>query len=233
MTVAEVIHKARQDGRTLLTEVESKELLSESGIPVMDTQLARTRTEATKVAQEMGLPVVLKIVSPEVTHKSDVGGVKVGLDSLRQVRGAFDSIVTSTKEAVPSATIEGVSVQKMADPGVEIIIGANKDPQFGHVIMFGLGGVLVEMLRDVSLRLVPLTPRDAREMVREIKSLPLLQGYRQYPACSLESIEKALLDLSSFLEKHEEVRELDLNPIFCYSDGLVAVDARVVLEEEE
>ena len=232
MTVAEVIHKARQDGRTLLTEVESKELLSESGIPVMDTQLARTRTEATKVAQEMGLPVVLKIVSPEVTHKSDVGGVKVGLDSLRQVRGAFDSIVTSTKEAVPSATIEGVSVQKMADPGVEIIIGANKDPQFGHVIMFGLGGVLVEMLRDVSLRLVPLTPRDAREMVREIKSLPLLQGYRQYPACSLESIEKALLDLSSFLEKHEEVRELDLNPIFCYSDGLVAVDARVVLEEE-
>ncbi len=232
MTVAEVIHKARQDGRTLLTEVESKELLSESGIPVMDTQLARTRTEATKVAQEMGLPVVLKIVSPEVTHKSDVGGVKVGLDSLRQVRGAFDSIVTSTKEAVPSATIEGVSVQKMADPGVEIIIGANKDPQFGHVIMFGLGGVLVEMLKDVSLRLVPLTPRDAREMVREIKSLPLLQGYRQYPACSLESIEKALLDLSSFLEKHEEVRELDLNPIFCYSDGLVAVDARVVLEEE-
>lgn len=232
MTVAEVIQKARQDGRTLLTEVESKELLSESGIPVMDTQLARTRTEATRLAQEMGLPVVLKIVSPEVTHKSDVGGVKVGLDSLRQVRGAFDSIVSSTQEAVPSATIEGVSVQKMADPGVEIIIGANKDPQFGHVIMFGLGGVLVEMLRDVSLRLVPLTPRDAREMVREIKSLPLLQGYRQYPACSLESIEKALLDLSSFLEKHEEVRELDLNPIFCYADGLVAVDARVVLEEE-
>ncbi len=232
MTVAEVIQKARQDGRTLLTEVESKELLSESGIPVMDTQLARTRTEATRLAQEMGLPVVLKIVSPEVTHKSDVGGVKVGLDSLRQVRGAFDSIVSSTQEAVPSATIEGVSVQKMADPGVEIIIGANKDPQFGHVIMFGLGGVLVEMLRDVSLRLVPLTPRDAREMVREIKSLPLLQGYRQYPACSLESIEKALLDLSSFLEKHEEVRELDLNPIFCYANGLVAVDARVVLEEE-
>ena len=232
MTVAEVIDKARQDGRTLLTEVESKELLRESGIPVMDTQLARTRTEATKVAQQMGLPVVLKIVSPEVTHKSDVGGVKVGLDSLRQVRGAFDSIVASTREAVPSATIEGVSVQKMADPGVEIIIGANKDPQFGHVIMFGLGGVLVEMLRDVSLRLVPLTPRDAREMVREIKSLPLLQGYRQYPACSLESIEKALLDLSGFLEKHEEVRELDLNPIFCYSDGLVAVDARVVVEEE-
>lgn len=232
MTAAEVIQKARKDGRTLLTEVESKELLRESGIPVMDTVLARTRTEATRQAQEMGLPVVLKIVSPEVTHKSDVGGVKVGLDSLRQVRGAFDSIVSSTQEAVPSATIEGVSVQKMADPGVEIIIGANKDPQFGHVIMFGLGGVLVEMLRDVSLRLVPLTPRDAREMVREIKSLPLLQGYRQYPACSLESIEKALLDLSSFLEKHEEVRELDLNPIFCYADGLVAVDARVVLEEE-
>ena len=232
MTLADVLQKARQDGRTLLTEVESKELLRESGIPVMDTLLARSRAEATRLAQQMGLPVALKVVSPEVTHKSDVGGVKVGLDSLRQVRVAFDSIMSSTKEAAPSANIIGVSVQKMAAPGVEIIIGASKDPQFGHVIMFGLGGVLVEMLKDVSLRLVPLTPRDAREMVREIKSLPLLQGYRNYPACSLESIEKALLDLSAFLEKHEEVRELDMNPIFCYPDGLIAVDARVVLEEE-
>ena len=232
MTVADVINKARQDGRTLLTEVESKELLGESGIPVMDTQLASTKAEATDLAQKIGLPVVLKIVSPEVTHKSDVGGVKVGLDSASEVESAYDSILASTKEAAPSANILGVSVQKMADPGVEIIIGANKDPQFGHVILFGLGGVLVEILKDVSLRLVPLTPRDAREMVREIKSLPLLQGYRNYPACSLESIEQALLNLSSFLEQHEEVRELDLNPVFCYADGLVAVDARVVLEDE-
>ena len=233
MTVADVIQKARQDGRNLLTEVESKELLSESGIPVMDTQLASTKAEATDLAQKIGLPVVLKIVSPEVTHKSDVGGVKVNLGTAGEVEAAFDSILASTKEAVPSANILGVSVQKMADPGVEIIIGANKDPQFGHVILFGLGGVLVEILQDVALRLVPLTPRDAREMVREIKSLPLLQGYRNYPACSLESIEQALLSLSKFLEQHEEVRELDLNPVFCYSDGLVAVDARVVLEDEE
>ena len=172
-------------------------MLRESGIPVTDTLLARTRAEATKLAQQMGLPVVLKVVSPEVTHKSDVGGVKVGLDSLRQVRSAFDSIVSSTQEAVPSASILGVSVQKMADPGVEIIIGASKDPQFGHVIMFGLGGVLVEILKDVSLRLVPLTPRDApRDGARDQEpspspGIPPVPGLQpgEYRRGSSESVE--------------------------------------------
>lgn len=231
MTTADVLQKARLNGRTLLTEVESKELIQESGIPVVETRLARSKAEAVRIAQEMGLPVVLKIVSPDVVHKSDVGGVKTGLGSLSQVRAAYDSVLSSTRTAVPSASILGVSVQRMAQPGVEVIIGATKDPQFGHVIMFGLGGVLVEVLRDVSLRLVPLTARDARLMIREIKSLPLLQGYRQYPPCDLESLEEAILNLSHFLEKHPEVKELDLNPIISYPQGLVAVDARVVLEE--
>ena len=231
MTSTDVLQKARLDGRTLLTEVESKELIQESGILVIETRLARSKAEAVRIAQEMGLPAVLKIVSPDVVHKSDVGGVMVGLESLSQVRTAYDSILSSTRAAVPSASILGVSVQKMARPGVEVIIGATKDPQFGHVVMFGLGGVLVEMLRDVSMRLVPLTARDARVMIREIKSLPLLQGYRQYPPCDLDSLEEAILNLSQFLEKHPEVKELDLNPVLCYPQGLVAVDARVVLEE--
>jgi acetyl-CoA synthetase (ADP-forming) len=124
-----------------------------------------------------------------------------------------------------------MSVQKMAEPGVEVIIGATKDPQFGHVIMFGLGGVLVELLKDVSMRLVPLTAKDARVMVREIKSLPLLQGYRQYPPCDLDRLEEAILNLSQFLEEHPDIKELDLNPVLCYPHGLVAVDARVVLDE--
>ena len=231
MAAIDVLERARQDGRLLLTEVESKELIQQSGIPVVETRLATSKAQAASIAKEMGLPVVLKVASLEITHKSDVGGVKIGLKSLRQVREAYDSIVASTRQAAPSASFLGVSVQRMAAPGVEVIIGASKDPQFGHVIMFGLGGVLVELLRDVSLRLVPLTPRDARLMIREIKSLPLLQGYRQYPACDLEKIEEAILDLSRFLEAHPEVKELDLNPIFCYPQGLVAVDARVVLEE--
>ena len=231
MTTTGIVEMARREGRTLLSEVESKQLLGEAGIPVVPTRLARSRAEAVRVAQEIGLPAVLKVVSPDVTHKSDVGGVKIGLETAGQVRAAYDSIMASTHAAVPSASIEGVSVQGMADPGVEVIVGATRDPQFGHVVMFGLGGVLVEMLRDVSMRLVPLEPRDARTMIREIKGLPLLQGYRQYPPCDLDSLEEAILVLSRFLEEHPEVRELDLNPVLCYPEGLVAVDARVVLEE--
>jgi acyl-CoA synthetase (NDP forming) len=231
VTTTDVLQKARLDGRTLLTEVESKELIRESGIPVVETRLARSKSEAARMAQEMGLPSVLKIISPDVVHKSDVGGVKVGLESVSQVKTAYDSILSSTRAAVPSASILGVSVQKMAQPGVEVIIGATKDPQFGQVILFGLGGVLVEILKDVSMRLVPLTGRDARMMIREIKSLPLLQGYRQYPPCDLDSLEKAILNLSQFLEKYPDIKELDLNPVLCYPEGLVAVDARVVLDE--
>lgn len=231
MSASSVLENARKNGRTLLTEVESKELIKGSGIPVSDTYLATSRAQATRIAQEIGLPVVLKIVSAEITHKSDIGGVKVGLESLKQVRDAYDSIIASAKQAAPNSSVLGVSVQRMEKPGVEVIIGASKDPQFGHVIMFGLGGVLVELLKDVSLRLVPLTPRDAKQMILEIKSLPMLQGFRNYPACDLDKLEQAILNLSAFLENHPEVKELDLNPLLCYPDGLIAVDARVVLEE--
>jgi acyl-CoA synthetase (NDP forming) len=231
MTTAGIVEAARRAGRTLLSEVESKQLLEEAGIPVVTTRLATSREEAVRIAEEIGLPAVLKVLSPDVTHKSDVGGVKVGLETADQVSSAYDSIMSSTRAAAPTASIEGVSVQSMADPGVEVIVGATRDPQFGHVVMFGLGGVLVEMLRDVSMRLVPVEQRDARAMIREIKGLPLLQGYRQYPPCDLDSLEEVILGLSRFLEEHPEVRELDLNPVLCYPKGLVAVDARVVLEE--
>ncbi len=231
MTTAGIVEAARRAGRTLLSEVESKLLLEEAGIPVVTTRLATSREEAVRIAEEIGLPGVLKVVSPDVTHKSDVGGVKVGLETADQVSSAYDSIMSSTRAAAPTASIEGVSVQSMAEPGVEVIVGATRDPQFGHVVMFGLGGVLVEMLRDVSMRLVPVEQRDARAMIREIKGLPLLQGYRQYPPCDLDSLEEVILGLSRFLEEHPEVRELDLNPVLCYPKGLVAVDARVVLEE--
>ncbi len=230
MSTTDIVEMALLQGRTILTEVESKEVLKESGINIVDTELATSRSEAVQVASQMGFPVVLKIVSSEIVHKSDQGGVKIGLSTVEKVESAYDSIINSTKVNVPEAVILGVSVQKMAESGVEVIIGSTKDSQFGHVVMFGLGGVMVEILRDVSLRLVPLTAKDAFEMVREIKSLPILQGYRQYPPSDLESIEDTILKLSKFLEKHPEIKELDLNPVICYSDGLVAVDARVILE---
>ena len=231
MASADLISKARSEGRLLLTEVESKELLEEAGIPVVETRLATSKEEAINIAESIGFPVVLKIISPEVIHKSDMGGVKIGIADNSSVGEAYDSIMSSIKNAMPSASIHGISVQKMADPGTEVIIGASTDPQFGHVVMFGMGGVLVEVLKDVAIKLVPLTPRDAHSIVREIKSFPILEGYRGAPASDLGKLEEAILNLSNFLENHKEIKELDLNPVFCYPNGIVAVDARVVLEE--
>ena len=226
-----VVEAARKEGRTLLTEVEAKQVLKEAGLQVTDTRLAKDKAEALALAGELGYPAVLKIVSPDIVHKSDVGGVKLGLADADAVGAAYDEIVVAAKQAVPSANIHGVSVQAMAAPGTEIILGMSKDPQFGPVLMFGLGGVLVEVLKDVAFRIVPLTERDAKQMVREIKGFPVLEGYRGQDPADLEGIEAALLKLSDYVAEHEEIKELDLNPVFAYKDGLSAVDARIVLED--
>ncbi len=233
MTIAKVPASARERTRTVLTEIESKEFVKGSGIPVVETRLAKSKAEAAATAREMGFPVVLKIASTGIVHKSDIGGVKVGLRSQAQVRDAYAQIMAAAKNAYPAATIDGVSVQRMADPGVEVILGMSKDPQFGPLVMFGLGGVMVEVLKDVSLRLVPLSRLDARHMVKEIKGYPILQGYRGQAPVDIGALEDALMKLSRFVEAHPEVKELDLNPVFAYQKGIVAVDARVILEAEE
>ena len=227
----ELLAEAIREKRTTLTEVKSKELIKEAGISVVETRLARSSKEALSLAEEMGYPVVLKVVSPEISHKSDIGGVKVNLQDQTQVARAYDEIVSAAK-AQPSNRIHGVSVQPMVRQGIEVIMGMSKDPRFGSVLTFGLGGVTVEIYRDVAFRLAPLTRRDAREMVREIKGLPLLQGYRGQKPADIPALEEALLNLSRFVEEHPEIRELDLNPIFAQEKGAVAADARVVLEDE-
>ena len=216
--------------QNLLTEVESKELLKKAGIPVVEAKLSRSKKEAISISKEMGFPAVLKISSPDVIHKSDSGGVKLGLANATQVGKAYSEIISSVKQAYPEAQIEGVSVQTMAPPGVEVIVGMSKDPQFGPVLMFGLGGILVEVLKDVSFRIVPVTERDAREMIREIKGYPLLEGYRGQKPASIPALEKLIVKVSQFVEKNPQVKELDLNPIFAYPDKAVAVDARIILE---
>ncbi len=230
MTKAGIVDKARDEGRTLLTEVEAKLLLKDAGINVVETRLARSRDEAVAIARELGYPIVMKIASVDVVHKTDAGGVKLGLKTSIQVGKAYDEIMASVKQKLPEARIQGVSVQKMARPGVEVIIGMSKDAQFGPVLMFGLGGILVEILKDVSFRIVPLAPRDAREMVREIKGFPLLQGYRGQEPVDVANLENMILKVSEFVENHPEIKELDLNPVFAYKDGAVAVDARIILE---
>jgi acyl-CoA synthetase (NDP forming) len=227
----EVFAAARAQGRRLLTEVEAKKALAAAGIPVATARLARSRDEAVAIAREFGFPAVVKVVSNDISHKSDVGGVKLNLRDEAAVAAAYDEVLAAAKRAVPDAAIDGVSVQRMAPAGVEVVVGVNTDPQFGPVLMFGLGGVLIEVLEDVCFRIIPIEARDARQMVREVKGYKLLQGFRGTAASDIAAVERLLLDVSRFVEEHPEVAELDLNPVFAYADGVLAVDARIVLAE--
>jgi acyl-CoA synthetase (NDP forming) len=230
MSKAEIIETARREKRTLLSEIESKQLLKAAKIPVVETRLATSKKEAVEIAAKMGFPVVMKIVSPDISHKSDVGGVKLGIQNATQAGKAYSEILASVKKHDRKAKVVGVSVQKMARQGLEIIIGMTKDAQFGPVIMFGLGGILVEVLKDVSFRIVPLEKRDAAEMITEIKGFPVLKGYRGQEPANIPFLEDMIVKVSDFVEKNPDIKELDLNPVFAYKDGAMAVDARIILE---
>jgi acetyl-CoA synthetase (ADP-forming) len=225
-----IIDKAKKEGRAILTEFESKKILKQVGIPVVEARLAKNQKDAASLSQKVGFPVVLKIISPEVIHKTDSGGVRLGLKSVSEVRKAYNEILESVRKQYPSAVIHGVSIQKMARPGTEVIIGTSKDPQFGPVIMFGLGGIFVEMLKDVSFRIIPVARRDAQEMIQEIKGYPLLQGYRGKEPASIPVLVDMILKISDLISKNPQIKELELNPVFAYKDRAVAVDARIILE---
>ncbi len=230
--VSEIIAEVRSQGRTVLTEIESKQVCRAAGISATETWLAVSQKGALALSEKIDFPVVLKVASPDITHKTDAGGVKVGLKNKAEVRQAYREIMASVRPKYPGAKIDGVSVQGMARPGTEIIIGMFKDPQFGPVIMFGLGGIFVEVLKDVSFRIIPILRRDAAEMMTEIKGYALLRGYRGHEPAHLPSLEKMLLKVSDLAEKTPGIKEIDLNPVFAYRDSAVAVDARIVLEEK-
>jgi len=230
MTANEIIGRAVKEKRMHLTEIESKELIREAGLPVVEARLAVNEEDVERISDQLGFPVALKVISPDIIHKSDAGGVRLGLADGARAAEAYRDMIASITKQYPKADIRGVSVQKMARPGVEVIIGMTKDPQFGPALMFGLGGVLVEVLKDVSFRVVPLTKRDAQEMIREIKGYPILEGYRGQEPADIGLLEELLLKVSEFVNRSPEVKELDLNPVFAYRDGAVVVDARVILE---
>ena len=226
----QIISAALDKGRAQLNEVEAKQLLASAGVPVAETQLAITADEAVNAAEEIGYPVVMKIVSPEIAHKSDVGGGVVGVENSDDVRSIFEEINRSVADKAPQAEIDGVAIQAMVPQGTEIIVGSTTDEQFGPVMMFGLGGVFVEILEDVAFRIVPLEPKDASDIVREIKGFPLLDGARGREKADLDSLENLILKVSNLVDENPQIAELDLNPVFAYSDGVVAVDAHIVLD---
>lgn len=221
---------ACKEGRKFLLETEAKTVCMEYGIPVTKFQLAKNEAEAVKFAEEIGYPIVLKIVSPDIIHKSDVGGVVVGLKTAKDVRNAYKQILESIKKHKADAKIVGVLVQEMAPSSTEVIVGAIKDPQFGPALMFGLGGIFVEVLKDVTFRVAPITVDEAREMITEVKAYPLLKGYRNQPPADIEAIVQILLNTSRLVMEHQEIKELDLNPIMVYEKGAKTVDARIILE---
>ena len=219
-----------KEGRKNLLETEAKTLCSEYGIPVTRFKLAKNEGEAAKFAKEIGFPVVLKIVSPEIVHKSDVGGVVVGLKGVQSVKKSYNQILKNVKKHKPEAKIVGVLVQEMAPSSTEVIVGSIKDPQFGPALMFGLGGIFVEVLKDVTFRIAPITEDEACEMITEVRAYPLLKGYRSTPPADIKAIVKILLNTSKLVMEHQEIKELDLNPIIVYEKGAKTVDARVILE---
>lgn len=213
-----------------MNEIQCKDVLKKAGLNVVETVLARNRDEAIKIADRLGYPVAMKIVSPQIIHKTDIGGVRLNILNATQVGKTFDDIIGLVSDKLPEAKIEGISIQKMVKPGLELVIGMTKDPQFGPMLMFGIGGIFVEILKDVSFRIVPLTREDARNMIREIKGYRLLGGYRGQPAVDLNNLEELLLKLSKFVEANPEIREMDINPLIVNEDGVTAVDARIILE---
>jgi acyl-CoA synthetase (NDP forming) len=229
-TVSEILNKVKKEKRKFLLEPEAKKVCKRCGIPVTNFKVAKNEAEAIKFAEEIGYPIVLKIVSPDIIHKSDVGGVVVGLKTAKDVRNAYKQILESIKKYKADAKIVGVLVQEMAPSSTEVIVGAIKDPQFGPALMFGLGGIFVEVLKDVTFRVAPITVDEAREMITEVKAYPLLKGYRNQPPADIEAIVQILLNTSRLVMEHQEIKELDLNPIMVYEKGAKTVDARIILE---
>jgi len=216
----------------ILGESHSKEALEKYGIPVTRQALATTPEEAVTQARNIGYPVALKIDSPDIPHKTEAGGLKLNLENDDQARGAFDEIIRSVKLYKPDARISGVSVQEMLPGGVEVIIGVTTDPVFGPTIMFGLGGIFVEVLKDVSFRIAPVSPGDARDMIEEIKGSALLKGVRGQPPVDVEAIAGAILKVSDMVTDYrDKIEELDINPLIVYPKGIKVADAMLVVRK--
>jgi acyl-CoA synthetase (NDP forming) len=212
----------------VLTEHESKNLLAKYGIAVTKESMAESADEAYAIASQIGTPVAMKISSPDISHKSDMGGVELNI-AAGDTKATYDKIISRIKKAAPDARIEGILVQQMAPPGYEMIVGLKRDAQFGHALMFGLGGIFVEVYKDVSFRVTPIGIREAMEMITEIKGYPILKGIRGRKPADIDAIACVLVSVSEMAQK-ENIIELDINPLIAGETGAIAVDARALIE---
>jgi acyl-CoA synthetase (NDP forming) len=225
----EIISSAKRAGLTNLPQDDALRILSTYGIPVIKTETAAEKTEAVDSAKRIGYPVAMKIVSPDVVHKIDIGGVKLDLNTDQDVSEAYDEILTNVKAHIPNARIEGVLLQEYVTGGTETIIGIHRDPKFGPLLMFGLGGIYVEAYRDVSFRLAPIRELSADNMINQIRGSKILQGFRGQPPADTKTIAECIERLSQLSIELPDVAELDVNPLVAFASGCKALDARVII----
>ena len=231
--IAEIVEAARADGRSFLLAQEGRDLMEAAGIDMPETRVAKSMDEAVRFAEEMGYPLVMKVVSRDILHKSDVGGVALDLENREEVMDAYQAIMSSCRARVPHARIKGIQVSEMAPSGVELIIGARKDPAFGPTIMFGMGGIYVEVLKDVTFRAVPFSRAEAIEMMKEIRAYPLLLGVRGEERKDIESVLDTIIRLGTVIQRCDGISDIEVNPLMAYEQGqgAKAVDIRVLLSE--
>jgi acetyltransferase len=229
--IRKVLDAVRADDRVTMGDAEAREVLQALDIAVPKSELVKTPEEAVAAAERIGYPVVMKIASPDILHKTDIGGIKLNITSPTEVRDAFDLLVYRAERFMPDATIWGCQVQQMVKGGREVIIGMNRDPQFGPLLMFGLGGIYVEALKDVTFRVAPIDWREATDMLDEIKSFNLLRGVRGERPADLHAIADTILKISQLSTEFPEIVELDINPVMVFEagKGVVGVDMRLAL----
>jgi acetyltransferase len=230
-----LIARSLEKGKTYLSELEGTQLLQCYGFNILPTVLATNAQEAVEEAEKMGYPVAMKIVSADIIHKSDAGGVRINLIDGDAVTQAFDQIMVSAKAYRDNARLDGILVQKMAPKGQEVILGATRYPKFGHLLMFGSGGVFVEVFKDVTFRLAPISRNSARFMVRGIKGFKMLDGFRGIPKTDIGAVERLLTCLSHLVMDNPQIKELDINPLIVHSEGQGATvaDCRFILDPTE
>jgi acetyltransferase len=230
-----IIAAARKDGRLALTEIEAKQVFEAYGLPITKTQLAKSEEEAVKLAKKVGFPVVMKIVSPDIIHKSDAGGVKVGIKTEEEAANAYKTILENAAKYKADADIHGVAVQEMAPWGTEVIVGSVNDPTFGPTVMFGLGGIFVEVLKDVTFRVAPVNKQQVERMLTEIRGAPVLNGVRGETARDKAALVDLLYEYAIMVsDLAGEIAETDANPVLVYEagKGLKVVDARIILKKQ-
>lgn len=231
-SLSQVLNQAVEEKRRVLTVQESKRVLQEESFPINPTAFGIDLEEVLREAERIGYPIALKVSSEDIVHKSDVGGVVTGIRNSNDLKTQFELMRGNILKNKPEAKIEGFVVEKM-ESGIELFIGSTQDPMFGPILAFGLGGIYIEVLKDVVFRLIPIEREDATEMLSEFKAAKILDGLRGIPPVDKRSLVELLLKTSDFIQRHPQIEELDLNPVFASEKGVSVVDARIILKSSE